>query len=475
MPLWNALWRWSNGRPNSAERPRVRKRRNRPPILELLEDRLCPSGFTVVATGLDNPRGLTFGRDGQIYVAEGGPAINTLSTVGQCDQVPPPVGPYSGGYNSRISRIDPLTGGRTSVVNSIPSSQTSPALGNLASGVADIAFVGNTLYALEAGAGCSHGLAGTYNEVFRVIGNGTKVTDVAYADATRPVTNLSAFQAANPVANPEPDDFEPDGTWYSMVPLRGALYAVEPNHGELDRISIGGPVSRVLDFSAVFGHIVPTAVAYDPKDGNFYVGNLGTFPVIPGSENIYKVTPSGQVTVAATGLTTVVGVAFDNEGRMYALESDTVAGFPGPAAAGSGTVVRFNGDGSRTTIATGLTFPTAMNFGPDGNLYVSNLGFGVPVPGAGEIVRIDLSSNNSGQAAAAALLSGNGTNFSSAGAEHRSSSPPRQGSNTPAGIVPATPGAPPGAAVLHAADLPLGGAGHASHLDGALDSFDRWG
>jgi hypothetical protein len=32
-----------------------------------------------------------------------------------------------------------------------------------------------------------------------------------------------------------------------------------------------------------------------------------------------------------------------------------------------------------------------MTFGPDGNLYVSNFGFGVPVPGAGEIVHIDLS------------------------------------------------------------------------------------
>ncbi len=73
---------------------------------------------------------------------------------------------------------------------------------------------------------------------------------------------------------------------------------------------------------------------------------------------------------------------------MYALETDTVAGFPGPAAAGSGQVVRINGDGSLTTIASGLTFPTAMTFGPDGKLYVSNVGFGVPVPGAGGIVRI---------------------------------------------------------------------------------------
>jgi sugar lactone lactonase YvrE len=122
----------------------------------------------------------------------------------------------------------------------------------------------------------------------------------------------------------------------------------------------------------------------------FYFGTLGTFPVNPGAQHLYKMTPDGQVTVAASGLSAVLGIAFDRRGRLYALEADTVAGFPGPAAAGSGTVVRVNGDGSLTTIATGLVFPTAMTFGPDGALYVSNFGFGVPTPLAGQIVRISL-------------------------------------------------------------------------------------
>jgi hypothetical protein len=338
------------------------------------------ASFTVFATGLSNPRGLAFGPDGGLYVAEGGPATNTLlTTPADCQQVPVPVGPYTGGHTSRISRISPA-GVRTTVADKLPSSQTSPALGNLVSGVAALAFIDGQLYGVEAGAGCSHGLLNTDNTIFRVNHDGT----------TTEIADLSVFQKAHPVANPEPNDFEPDGTWYSMIAVRGKLYAVEPNHGELDEISLDGAIRRVVDISASQGHIVPTSLAYH---GNFYVGNLSTFPVTPGSSKALKITPSGQLTTQVSGLSTAVGLAFNDRGVLYALETDTVAGFPGPAAAGSGTVVCVNGDGSLTTVATGLVFPTAMAFGPDGKLYVSNFGFGVPVAGAGQIVRIDTSAH----------------------------------------------------------------------------------
>lgn len=264
--------------------------------------------FTVFAKGLNNPRGLRFGPDGYLYVAEGGLG-GSDSTTGECTQVVPPVGPYKGGMTGRISKVSP-TGAVTTVIDSLPSDQTSATEGSLVSGVADVEFVGNTLYALLAGAGCSHGVPSVPNGIIRI-----------NSDATRTlIADLSAWQQAHPVAHPEPDDFEPDGTWYSMINVRGDLYAVEPNHGEMVRVTTAGDISRVTDFSASYGHIVPTAVAYH---GNFFVGNLHPFPIVDGSSSLYKVTPSGQSMVWATGFTTILGVAIDQQRRIYVLENTT--------------------------------------------------------------------------------------------------------------------------------------------------------
>ena len=80
------------------------------------------ANVTVFAEGLDNPRGLELDPDGLLYVAEGGQG-GTTSTEGQCDQVVPPVGPYTGGDNARISALD-ADGQRTTVAEGLPSDQT---------------------------------------------------------------------------------------------------------------------------------------------------------------------------------------------------------------------------------------------------------------------------------------------------------------------------------------------------------------
>jgi hypothetical protein len=345
---------------------------------------------TVVATGLEGPRGLRFGPDGDLYVAEAGLGGKN-STAGLCTQVPGAPGgpgPYTGGLTGRISKIS-STGKRTTVASGFPSTISSG--GTI--GVADVAFLNGRFYALVAGGGCSHGNPDSPSgiaEVDRSTGSWTIIADIGAWLKTHP----SAYESA--------DDFEPDGTLYSLIALDNGLITVEPNHGQVISVTQDGTINQVIDISASEGHIVPTSIA--ERDGYFYVGNLNLFPIDPQWARILTISRDGHFSTenlapgftqdyqshhivdSKAGFTTVVAVAFGPEdGLLYVLELSDAVGYPTP---GDGKVVRVLRNGQIEEVITGLAVPTAMTFGPGGKLYISNLG---AAPGAaGQILRFDI-------------------------------------------------------------------------------------
>jgi sugar lactone lactonase YvrE len=124
------------------------------------------------------------------------------------------------------------------------------------------------------------------------------------------------------------------------------------------------------------------------KDGALYVAVFSAFPFASRAGWVARVTADGRMQKAVTGLTVPIGVAFSSAGTMYVLQY--ASGFtlqPVPHfVPESGAVWRRTGSGSLEQVVGGLNFPTAMAFGPDGKLYITNNATGTKPEAEGEVV-----------------------------------------------------------------------------------------
>jgi hypothetical protein len=281
----------------------------------------------------------------------------------------------------------------TTVASGFPSVTIGPGGVNGTIGVADVVFLDGDLYALIGGGGCSHGNPNMKDA------SGIAKVDIKTGN-WHLIADIGAWLKTHPAKFESADDFEPDGTLYSVIAQDGRLLTVEPNHGQVISVTKGGEIKQVIDISASEGHIVPTSIV--ARDGSLFVGNLNLFPINPQWARILTISKSDQddfndlppglqparghrIVSSKAGFTTVVAVDFGPDGLLYVLELSDGAGFPTP---GLGKVVRVLHSGAIEDVVTNLSVPTGMTFGPDRRLYVSN--FGAAPAGAGQILRFDI-------------------------------------------------------------------------------------
>jgi hypothetical protein len=361
---------------------------------------------TVVMSGLDNPRGLAFGPDGSLYVTEAGTGgSGTTITSGANSQV-------SYGATSAVSRL--LNGVQSRVLTGAPSLSVTkdPGLpnnpnpnfvpGTEASGLQDIAFIGGQAYGL-VGFGANPALRSNFTETgAQYFGNIVRLS----LDGTNAIQNVVDISGKEITDNPDGNTGNGgiDSNPVSFIALPGGGFAVtDAGANTVWGVTAGGTVTSL---TTLFPS--PTPAGYPPNsvppvyqgvptgmvlgpDGSYYFTQLTGFPFPPGQANIYKYDPlTGMRTVAYSGFTNLLDLAFAPDGSLYALQLNTNGLAPGllnpNLTPGSGILYKIGTDGNRTIIDnTNLTNPTALAIGQDGAIYVSNQGNS---PGVGQVIRI---------------------------------------------------------------------------------------
>lgn len=337
-------------------------------VLPPLPTHAQANDLAIVATGLTNPRGFTWSYDGRLVIAEAGSGGTTEGT-GEAT-VPPPAGPYTGGTTASVVAIDnncPVL-----LAGQLPSAQS--AAGEVV-GVADVAYLGEKLYALISGGGDAHGNPD----------QPTGLYSIGTAGEVDLVVDLGDWLRNNPVASTPDIDFDPEGSFYSMVanPDASALWVVESNSEQVLSISAEGKVTRLVDLSNT--NQVPTAITPAPG-GGLYVGFLTSAPFPEGEATVINVGPDGSWKTVWSGLTTITGLATGPDGTLYASQLSTTRIRPPFLQPATGSVVRQTGERTSEVVANGLNFPVAIDFGPDGALYVSAPAIGAN-DGTGSIIR----------------------------------------------------------------------------------------
>ena len=343
------------------------------------------SGFKVIASHLNNPRGLAWGPGGSIFLAEagrggktclsGGPEGETcLGLTGSFDLI------GKGGVHRLATGLISASGKGGVAAEGLVSVARAPRGGVYAQ------FGENTHVVPPKGTVPDRLRRAALRELGRLfVATGQGVASVA-----RVGDHDWAWTAKR--VNLAPQDY-PDANPNNVLTAGRRTYVVDSGANVLTQV-LGQGRTRVRAFFPVAHYppdAVPTCAAQGP-DGALYVGELLGGSYAPGNARIWRVVPGQKPKVWATGLTTVQGCGFGSDGAFYATEFQ-LSGLGGSNPAGD--VVRIK-NGHRTHLGVGKLFnPAGFLAGPHGSFYVSNCsiapatGMGPQLcPAGGQVVRI---------------------------------------------------------------------------------------
>jgi hypothetical protein len=313
-----------------------------------------------VMTGLDNPRGLAFGPEGGLYVAEagkGGPGV--------CVPLPDGPGTRCYGATGAISRL--WRGTQERIATGLPSVAVQPS-GETAAGPQHISFQGRGGLYVNIGCSCDKGNA--IGALLDGLGFGY-LMHVSASGHAKQLVDIAGYEASV-----NPDGAQIDSNPYGLLALPGHRLVTDAGGNSLLDVRANGSISTIATFPKVpvpFSRdAVPTDVVVGP-DGAYYVSTLTGFPFTAGTASVYRVVPGQAPTPYGTGLTMVTDLAFGSDGSLYTLQhASGIPGVPFPFA-GPGAIrkVPLGGGASSTLVAGGLPRATGLILGANGALYVA--------------------------------------------------------------------------------------------------------
>lgn len=321
---------------------------------------------TVMAKGLNNPRGVQFGPDGALYVAEAGRGGPTCIKDAGCF-----------GLSGSIARVS--AGG---TVKRVVTRLASGAEGGLfAGGATDVTF--DTRGRMVT---IVNGLPPARAIPARVRRQGARVARVTYR-TFRPFARLDQIENR---LNPDKQDRNPNP--YGIERLGDTYYAIDAGGNTVIAIRRSQEsVAAVIPNPARRVQPVPTAITTGP-DGALYVSELA-----PGNNvgQVIRLVPGQQPTVVADKLPSATGISVAADRTIYLSIFGSGGEEPRPK---TGSILRIAPDGTKSTIVRGLNFPAGSAIGADGDLYVANSSVmpGRAAPAgpfkglSGEIVKVDL-------------------------------------------------------------------------------------